>query len=482
MPLMSPKAVEAFNSYERYLLLTGARRSSKTLSGICNKMARHAWEVDGAVIALIGKTLRNAEGGTWKDLLQFTLPGWIHAGFGMQIVQNPTYTPDSRLLYFRVNNMWEGKSEFQLHSLDHDDNVEAKFKSLRFSMIVLAEVDQFKHRKVIEILSQQLRMTHLPREMHQMLMDCNPPEEGEDHWLYPAFMDRDEKNTALFSDSKAIEFELDDNPFIPEVEKEDLRKTYSYDPIKYDRFVRGRWVKDTTAGHFDSVFQFNIHVLGNTDSPKRDDWQVIVPPNTPLLITGSDLGEINHATVFMYARELADNLVAYDIFDELVSLETPVSISEFGRLLAIRVAEWTEFVVSEYKLKRPPAWRHWVDSSAMNYRAGSGSSDAAEIYSGSGETIAMLAAKKGPHTRNQRITLVKRLFFSNRLLISAQCRHCIEWARFLRPGKTKADIIDPSLRCRHTFDAATYALSSELPIEIERSAKPKVTNLRTVFV
>jgi len=473
MPLIPPAALSVFNDYSRVILCCGARKSGKTMSAVCNRIMRHAWEVDGAVVGIIGKTVRNAGGGIWQDLVRFCMPGWVEAGIGMSVTQIEKITSDSHMRYIRVMNMHGSNSEIQLHSLDHDKDVEKKFKSMRFSMIVISEVDQFGQRSVLDILLDQLRMVGVPYEMHQLICDCNPPEEGKDHWLYDCLVNRHEGNKQLMPESAYHHFTLDDNPFLHPLELENLKTKYGYDPVKYQRFVEGRWVKDMTAGHFDQFFSFHVHVVGDTSSPNPAEHEVIVPPEgTTTLITGSDIGDVNHATTFMLARSTPSRDVVFDIFDEVVSIARPVSLREFAGMLMERILYWEKFMKDTYRSERV-MWRHWADSSVMNYKAGADRSDAMTIYQASDNKIVMMSAKKGPGSIKQRINLVKRLLHGNRLYVSANCTNTVDWLRHLKKGKAANQPVNPDQDCRHCFDSGSYAIAQEIPIEMEMRELPQ---------
>jgi hypothetical protein len=53
-PDLSPKGYEVLNDYSRFLMLSGCRKSSKTINS-CAKICRHMWENNGAVVAIVGK-------------------------------------------------------------------------------------------------------------------------------------------------------------------------------------------------------------------------------------------------------------------------------------------------------------------------------------------------------------------------------------------------------------------------------------------
>src|SRR4029450_3585420 len=389
MPLMLPKSNEVFNDYSRVILLSGARKAGKTMNAATNKILRHAWENDGSISAIIGKTIRNVGEGAWRDLVAFCLPGWQDSGIGMDLTVPPKMTSDSRMRYFRVRNMYGGESEIQLHSLDHDQDVEKKFKSMRFSMIFISEIDQFKSRQVLDILFDQLRLPNVPYEHHSISGDCNPPIEGDDHWVYRALVDQNPQNPFRIRGSRVYHFSVDDNWFLDAVERDELKRKYEYDPLKYKRFVEGLWVKDTSNGWFEGLFIPNIHVVGNTHYVDKDDWEILAPSEgTTHLVTGTDTGDINHRTTFLSSRVNEQGEICFDIFDEIVTVNNPVSINTFGRMLWERVQYWNKWMKATTGAE--PKWRHWADSSAMRFRSAADSTDARVIHAASEGNIQMM--------------------------------------------------------------------------------------------
>ena len=102
IPLLSPKGYQVFNDYTRTSLVEGCRKSGKSIA-IANKVMRHAYETDGAVVAIICKTLKNAKGGVWRDLTEFVMPGWVDAGI-VKLVEGPKMEPDTKMHFFTVRN------------------------------------------------------------------------------------------------------------------------------------------------------------------------------------------------------------------------------------------------------------------------------------------------------------------------------------------------------------------------------------------
>lgn len=468
IPLMVPKAQRVFNDYTRVILLSGARKSAKTMCALTNRILRHAWEIDGGVVGIVGKTIRNVSEGLWKDLISFALPGWIDSGIGIKMTLPPRMTADSHMRYCRVSNMHGRECELQLHSLDHDHQVEQKFKSMRFSMLAISEVDQFGDRRVLDVLLDQLRVPGVPFKDHQCLMDANPPIQGQSHWLYNAMVNRSKGNKELVPNSAVYHFMIDDNWFLGPDEANELKRKYEYSKIKYDRFVNGLWVRDTESTYFNENFIPNIHVVGNCDGPNKADWEILAPPpGTPTLFTGSDLGDVNHACTFFSSRVDEAGQVCIDIIDELESIKRPISLSEFALKILEKIDYWNEWMVANGS-KNPPRWVHFTDSSAMAFKANSSNTDAKVVFQATKGRIVMHPVAKMKGSVLGRINLIKRLLHENRLFVSASCRGTIDWLSFLRPGRTASEKIDIDLDCRHLFDSATYGISSVIPIEIDR--------------
>lgn len=481
VPLLSLKGYEAFNCYKRFLLCSGSKKSTKTIC-IANKFLRNMWEVNGAVGAIIGHTMGNTKHGTWRDLIKFVLPGWQRANFGMRILRGPITDNASKKEMIFVSNQHGGESEIQLHSLDYELDVEKKFRSLRFSCLWLAEADLFTDRSVFDLLRQQLRMIGVPPSLHQFLFDCNPPIEGDEHWLHDVFRKAGDPKSKHYvknheANFKEFQFGLDDNPFMLDEEKNEIKDSYAHDPVKYARFCEGQWIVDTAGSLFNDNFMFNIHVVGKVDSPDRNEWEVIVPPeDAPRLLTGTDIGELNHCTSFIVPRIGEDDRWHYDCFDEVASLQLKVSIKTFARLMWERVQFWNEWFKTAYPHVEAPTWRHWAGSDVFNYDASNNNCDADTFLEVSNGEI-YLRAPRGQRGHKQigaRVAMMKRLFHENRFLISAKCKHNIDWARFLRPGKMKNEAILPGSPYRHMFDASSYCVGAELPHELNLKRAPSV--------
>lgn len=488
LPILSPRGFDLFNDYHRFLLVDGPRRCGKTIACM-HKLVRHAWETPGTKIGIFAKTLRNAKAGVWTDdLLGFVVPQWEAGNFGFRITKEPTTTADTKMSYFRVTNCQGGETEIQLHSAENASEIDMKFKSTRFGMVYISEADQFPDRKIFNTLSDQLRMIGVPYEKHQIMMDCNPPETGDEHWLHDVFFkdeDGRKKEDPGWADLFGrCNFVIDDNPFLDPREIVELKAKYSYDKVLYDRYINGLWTKDTGVGHFRDVFRPNIHILGGPDPGNPRGGTVLLPaPGTAELFSGWDLGDVNHAFVIASKREADDELNSWDIIDEIVCIKSRATVNEFVEAVIERMDLWEQFLVDNGYTKRVH-WRHWSDSSALQFNSGTGSNTALDVRKlTNGRIVLNTVMKRGGSVR-ARVRLLKRLLNEDRIVFSAQLKYCEKMLRELRQSSNKIEIVPDDDQNKHVFDALTYMLSNESPLDAVdsmRRNRPQVGR-RPVFV
>lgn len=481
LPDLSPKGELVLNDYHRFLMLSGPRKCAKTTSAMA-KICRHLWENDPAVVGIVGKSIRSIKSsGVWQDLvvLETGIKQWLRAGIGFDYETEPKITGDTKMSFFRIRNMHGGISECQVHSLEHDHEVEQKFKGTRYSMFYLPESDQFRDDRVLEILDDQLRIPSIKYEDHQILLDTNPAEEGPDHFLHRLFYRKcgvDDKPLSQNRSDKyyVYNFTLDDNPFISDQEKQDLKDKYAHDPLKYKRYVEGKWERDTTGGVFEDVWSELQHVVGNTNGPK-EDWEILIPNKySHEFAVGWDTGDVNHSASFICPRE-TDSETIFDLIDELTVVDRQISLADFTEGVLEKMDTWEKTVRDLYGANHKIIWRHWSDPSAADrYRSAADSFDSKIIRNVSEGRIVLGFASKGAGSVKRRKDLLRRLLFQNRLAVSAQCRSHIEMFRYLKPGPSQAEPIQRSSVHKHCFDSLTYALSNEAPAELDRRNQASV--------
>lgn len=484
-PPISKKGVEVFNDYHKFLLVEGARKSTKSNS-IEHKLMRHALENDGARIGIFVKTKSTGDCGPWNDIIG---PGgiiekWVEGENGIAYAVPPKYKEDSKMAFFRLRTPateecpYGGEVEVQLHSVFNEDPkvVEARYKSTSFSMIYLCEGDAFQ-RSTFTFLRSQLRSFKVKSSNFQFIIDANPPEEGRDHWLYEVFF----KNPG--EDFNRIHFDIDDNDFFTDQEKLAVYQDYEHDKVLLDRYYYGKWVQASTDGIFSAVFLPDIHVVGKIpvasdplDYEERDDWVILRPdPDAGTIEEGWDIGDVNFGYVMGVPRfHPIHRVVVYDIIDEMCYLNTRIGLNDVVDEVESRREYWQNWQAKQNEITNV-RWLSWSDSSSLRHRIGINGTEADEIYRLSGRKMVLKGVKKGSGSVARRKDLLMRLLFERRIYISPLCKNVLAMIRSIkgRPGMA----IDLESPFKHVFDALTYMLGYGLPEsnkKQERGERPKI--------
>ena len=472
-PEQSPKQLEIYNCYNRYVLASGPKKSGKTIGNL-HRIVRHAFEIDGARVAMFAKTVKNAKaGGIWNDMTDLILPEWLNAGIGLEYTTKKSdgtmgvkQDAQTRMMYFRIRNAHGGESEFQLHSIDNEKEVESIAKGTRFSCFYFAELSNFKNRLVFDITSDQLRMPGLDFNQHIWIADTNPPDDGPDHWIHDVWYKLAAKKEKapheefLCKHLRLIEVMIEDNPYLSNEERADLYVRFAHDPDLYARYILGKYVRATKGAIFSDQFNPDVHVVGDTSALDDKDWQILMPSEHCIeLMTGWDLGDKFHSCHILepIEQEGVDGRT-YCVLDEINHLDATVDLGlrEFSEAVMIRIELWEKY------LGKQPGWRHWSDSAALtNFRSGAETYDKNLIYKYSEGRIQLEASPKFPGSIRKRIQIVKILLYENRLLVSAGCLRTIDMFKSLKKG-TGAKVIMDSIY-RHVFDSLSYSLASMEP-------------------
>lgn len=468
--------MEVFNDRHRFLLLTGPRKSSKTIAAL-NRIMRHVYDCPvPARVAMFGKTVKNMKaGGVWVDLTQIVLPEWLRANIGMSMVTEPSVTGDTRMSYFQVTNRYGGVAEVQLHSLEFCPDIVDKIKGGRFSLIYFSEADVFEDRIVFDISEDQLRMIGLDYSEHFWIADCNPPDTGPNHWLHDLFFKEKDKPDHQDPDYQAqihrIEFTLDDNPFLDEREKKNLIAKYRHRKSLYDRFILGKWEEDLTDGFFSDVFREAEHVMGSIQHPQRVDWEVITPSSGCFhLFLGIDPGHKNHSAHIVEKINTPTGFPVFSVLDEIISVDRNVSIREFTEAIVRQMDFWENYCKVRYN--RKIKWTTYADNSIFEYRAAAEANEELIMRNVSNGRIQAIATRKFAGSVMKRKDILHILLWEKRIFFSASCQDTISMLKALKPGTSK---LEPVARTRHKhpFDSLTYILLAEEPLALERNA-PKL--------
>lgn len=527
-PRISTKQAEIINSPYVFNLVSGPRKASKSF-GCLHDIPWHMWNTPSAVGMMLGcTTSQNSDSGLWTLLNKTVIPDWV-AGriydadgnvtaeepFGFELVTEPRMEAVTHKLYFETNNRFGGTSRYYLDSLDVETDAEEKFKGKIFTHIYGTEFSNFKLRKTFDVLRECFRAPWIKFEQHKMVLDTNPAEEGEDHWLWQLFywsrtLDYDnlspealeELNLSdLPPDKRAVklralkriqaqlglmEFTIDDNCFISEEMKEEQFAIYAHDKDLLDRYYYGRWVRASGDGIFSEVWRPQIHMIGDPAHTEKEDPEFMVPEDECIeLGSGSDIGRRNTAVALIEPIQMeveertktGTEIVikpAFKILDEYVSLGCQQRIATVAMEFQEKVEYWASLC------KKPPRWRHISDSSAFSPDLISETDEAKEIYRLTNglielESIIDHQARKGMKGHGaveKRISLIQRLLFENRILINRkQCPNIAEMFSSIRRsgnGKLSATNI-----FKHAFDAVSYYIAVKCWLEMIQAPRMK---------
>lgn len=493
LPPLNQKQVEIFDDFHRYLLVHGPRKSGKTF-GILHKVIRHAWDVNGAMFAIVCKTIKNAKSaGVWV-LLEMMLNIWagkpgmdgrkVNGCTGFKILEGPKTTGDSKMSFVRIRNRYGGVSEIQCHSLEHSSEVEAKFKGPAFSGFWLSEIDQYCDEHAFDIICDALRAPGVAYSDHQIIADLNPPDSGTNNWMHDKwfkFKDEapkeDDGMQHLRDSLHRILVTLDDNPQLDPNERKDLEMRYSKRKKLYNRFILGIWEQDIIDGHFSDVWDEATHVVGTTNGPK-EDWDVIIPTeHCTELLGGWDIGEKKSHSFHILEKVTTEEpetkrlVVSFRVLDEVVVVDHFVSVEEFTKQCIAKMDFWEAYQKKHRNIQQI-TWRHWADTSAFDKRASANATDAAIVYSSSSGRIVLRGAPKYRDSNRDKVNLLWQFLFNQRLHVSAQCFKTRAMFAMLRPdpkdnSQSKYVMRDQH---KHPFDSCSYPILAEAPMDMMNSA------------
>ena len=466
LPTLSAKQKQVFNCYNRFVLVCGGRYTGKSIA-VCHRVWRHLWETPNAHVGLFAVTTKSAkEGGSWQDLVTIGQE-WVDSGMIGDTDLPIAYTSDNngipgpkidgttRTAYFAIRNKHGGESKCRLYSLDNENEIESKVKNYRFSMIWFIELSNFKNKDVFRQSHPALRQFGVRDEEMMWIADTNPAKEGKDSWIYKLFYQRkseDGKESGL--DLKVIEIQLDDNPFITEKRRLELEENWKDDPGEYERNYEGQWVRG--KGGQEKVFAPMIipgfHFV---------DDAIDVAKETRTLITGWDLGHVNHGIV-MWEQRLVNGYYHWNLLDELETIGEKVTIEE------VAYEFWQKMKAIEGFYNRRFLWKHWSDDTALNtWRSAIGGYDQALVLKATNGEVELEAAEKPKGSVMHSVKIIRRLIRDKRLFIGKNCPASIRMLEELEYSDDLGQEIDETGPLKHIFDAFRYPIYMESRTELE---------------
>lgn len=203
MPL-SPKQIQAYQeATARFNIWVGAVSSGKTYSSILKliDIMKNGPPGDGMII------------GVNRETVQRNVLGELYNFLGFQ--EPPSKSTEAKLYGHRV--YFVGAPD------------ESSVRRIQGSTLAFAYVDEATNipEPLWRMLQSRLRVPNA-----QLIATCNP--EGPAHWLKKDFLDRSHE-----LDLKYWNFLLDDNPYLTEKYKSDLKKEYT--GMWYKRYILGEW-------------------------------------------------------------------------------------------------------------------------------------------------------------------------------------------------------------------------------------------------
>lgn len=499
------EACQPEGALPKYVLASGPRKSGKTIACL-HTICQRAWDTPYGTIAMLGPTTSFAtDGGCWIDLTKSIMPMWIEADFGMKWIEEPRISGSTKRPYFVVNNRWGHDVKVEMHSLQHEKEVEGRFKSKRFTMIYAAELSYFKLRRTYDIWKETLRAltpkgVGLPPQYHLFLGDTNPDDEGEDSWIFKEWYtmrtatkipdDWREKMTdgdfrSLQWQLRLVEIMIEDNPHLSPEELVRLKGMYAHDKDLEDRYLRGRWVKASSTSVFAANFRPNFHIRGVKPTPAVPNPPMMVPEeNCAGLITGWDPGPMNSSVHILEEFNMKIDgkiMPAYKVLDEVVFIGTDgkAVLGDVIESVMKKMKFWGAFIKRDRSPKAadyPVRWKHWSDTSAFDkLQYLTDRTVAMEVALISERTIILMAVQKGHGSIEASVDLIQRLLFQGRLFINnARCPKTIEMFQSLPKGK--GDItVSRSSPHKHVLDSLRYPIMMSLANELQRA----VSNVRT---
>lgn len=518
-PPVSAKQAEVINDTHRYILVSGARESSKSY-GVMHSIPFRMWNIRNYVGVLVGTTTsQSIDSGLWTVLTEKVMPDWIEGNiyspdgkeivdkrpFGMEWITKPRSQMITHKMFFDISNKFGEKSRFYLDSLDVETDVEKKYKGRIFCDIVLSEAANFLNRGTFDCLKLCLR--DFPAEQLRFILDTNPAlHDAESHWIYKLFyvfrsldlnnlsedgtrelnldaVPEGSRGVLLQSlkelqDSLAVhEFAVDDNCFISEEKKRSLFAAFAHSKDALDRNYYGRWVRGSGDGIFSEVFQPEICVLGDLPNASKPEPEILLPEDDCFELMGSfDTGRRNTMAyiiepVTIEIEEHGEMIprTGFKYLDEYGSLGRQQSTADLAEWLVETLDFWEDIIGKRVRFEA------WSDNSAFDLSGQTETSEAQDLWrltNGRVELRSITAphvGMKGHGAVERRISFMQRMLFEQRLwLCKSKCPHLLQMFQSIKrnsQGKLSAVSI-----FKHSFDAASYGPAVRCWMEMRKTS------------
>jgi hypothetical protein len=482
-PPMGAAGKEIFHCYKKFMLAHGERGSGKTFACL-HKLVRHLYDNDGAMACITVVTRSSAIlGGAWTKL-QKVLHIWQDGiglegeGKGGEIVFK---MDDGRNRFAWIKNSHGGWSMVFLKSMQHADQIKERVKGMEFSFFFFDELTETDDERYFTDTIQQLG--RLPGIYPQQFLGaCNPPDEGEDHWVYGRFFtgfdDPNSKIPKKRKDYGVFHVPMTENVFMDNKDEyiATVMEACRNDPTAYDRLILGVWTrKPTGKGLFSEYWRRALHARGSIEKQ-----QYIIPSGTVIDI-GYDIGSANTGIVFEERLQTRKGELT-SWFDEIVLVEKYIPIPQVAPMLLGRMNYWCG------RTKRPLFFNHIGDSASFDQMRPDGSYDARKLeeevlkelkahperypylnhvmYENPDapeaerkfreKPVRMRPCEKPDGSVMARVKMLISRLQAELIVVSARCVRVIEMFENIPQHPEKPYHPVPTSRHKHAFDAGSY--------------------------
>jgi hypothetical protein len=488
-PSLSPTGRVLFDCMTKFMLAHGERGSGKTFACL-HKLVRHCYDNDNASACITTLTRSQAIlGGPWTKL-QKVLAEW-REGLGLE-GEGPDgeflfKMDDARNRYVWIKNVHGGWSMIFLKSLLHADQVSDRIKAMEFTFYFYDELTDTPI-DAEEYFTGPIQQLGRISGVHpqQYLGACNPPEQGEDHWVHKRFFVGFDDPAAVVPKRKVdyavMHFPMSENTFIENKEDfiRNVLEACRNDPTAYDRLILGKWTKRPTGkGLFSAYFREQLHVKGDR---RR---KVFVIPKRDVVDVGIDLGPRSTGIAFLQRVQTLTG-ETWIQFDELPLIDKYVALPEVALMVLSLMDSWCRMTA------RPLHFNFISDAAAFDQQRQDGTYDAKQLQdimtkelkehpekfpnlrhfyqeekddmgNPTGKLllrrrIKLAACPKPPGSRPGRVKMMIARLIQNLFFVSARCEHSVEMFKNLDEQEGKPFVPSETSRHRHIFDAISYVI------------------------
>lgn len=497
--LNEPGQREMFEESEATCIVAvGPKASSKSI-GALDRIARHCYEENNALVLIIGITQRVASEGAGFDLVDLVLPKWrdgnrepimlrdkrgnlvpnpragelMDEGIGLEFTQWKL-DPVTKDRHLWIANRHGGWSKVLLVSIQHASEVQKKLFGIQPSLVYVEELMNCDGPEYFSVPFAQLgrRRGIVGPQVWMATMNT----ESTKHWTYKLLYEdcvvqsggrrwpKDPVKPGIMRSREwaviYIWFEENEHNLLPGY-RERLLTAYKADPILRQRMLEAKWL-DYPDGEaiFKNHYSDARHLHGNIERGVG-----LMPVKDFPIVIGYDPGQVHTGISLTQCIPVGRDEYLWTLFDELCYFGERIPYQRLSRWLLEKMLYWNKRVDHQFD------FRHIAGDDAVTvFQPNRGSTTARDIEDYSKQIIAdnperfagiqpirIIGCPKPAGSVEQRTGLVMDLLETNRLAISATC----DWHRtmFLQLVAAKDAPMQPARgKYLHAFDSLSYPI------------------------